>query len=295
MATLAELLAKRKQALNAGNKGKTVKPPEGRSKWRILPSWRPAGHAEPAIDHPFAQHFIKDGANALKAVYVCTDKTFGRPCAVCDAVQAGIKAHEHDPDMKKVLESARSTARILLNALHLDGPNPTTPVILEISPRLYDSFLNLTMEWGEEVLSLDAGSDVVIERTGKGLDTKYSITPLPASKSTKVDPSIMTKLNNLDDYVKQESEEQEKRALANVSAVSGLGMTARPSLSAPSRPALGSVAPDEGPDPTNDIPDAFAAAPAAAASAPSAAPTPAPAAQSVNDAELEALLNGLPG
>ncbi len=223
-----ELIAQKKASLKSGNRQKTVKPPEGRSKWRILPGWRTDG--DPTFYHDFGQHFIKDGTDTLKAVYVCVDKTFGKPCEVCGALEHAIK-NTSDDTMVELLKKSKASGRVLLNALHVDGDKPTEPQILELSPNTFAEFLNIVQEWGVEVLDLDGGKDVIIERTGKGLQTKYSLQV--AAKSVVVSADTMKKVVNLDEYVAQESEEQAKRALANLNAVAGMlpsPTAAKPSL-----------------------------------------------------------------
>src|SRR5690606_22511219 len=99
-------------------------------------------------------------------------------------------------------------------ALHRDGSEPGQPKILEIGPKLFGDFLGIIQEWGAETLDLDGGRDVIIERTGKGLSTKYSIQI--AAKSEPVPAAVMKQVKNLDEYVAQESDEQKVRAIANV-------------------------------------------------------------------------------
>lgn len=234
MTSLMELIAQKKAALKSGNRQKTVKPSEGRSRWRILPSWRPAGaEGSDQFWHDFGQHFIKDNTGAIKAVYVCVDKTYGKPCQVCDALQTAIRSSGDDA-MVNMLKEAGAGHRILVNALQVDGDNPTEPAILELAPGVFAEVLNIISEWGADVLDLANGKDIVIERTGKGKLTKYSVQI--GAKSQPVDPSVMKKVVNLDEYVAQESEEQAKRAIANLNAVAGMlpapsAGTGKPSLS----------------------------------------------------------------
>ena len=69
---LMELLKKKKQAMGAHRRAKTVKPGDGTSRFRILPGWDPENLA---FYHDFGQHFIKDLSGEIKAVYMCVDKT----------------------------------------------------------------------------------------------------------------------------------------------------------------------------------------------------------------------------
>lgn len=243
MSSLQALLKAKKQAIKnaTGRREQTTKPPAGKSRFRILPSWRPVGKDgkfDPQFYHEFGQHFIKKNKDDKKplAVYVCTDKTFDKPCPVCQAISEGISAATDD-DVKNNLASAVSRGRILLNALHVDGPDPKAPVILELSPTTFDQIIDIALDNGDEddedfniVTDVSAGVDVIITRTGVGLETKYSIQP--ALKGSKpVDPKKIGSLHNLDEYVMQEYEEGKNKAIGAISTVSGL-------LPPPSKPAL---------------------------------------------------------
>lgn len=289
MTSLMDLINQKKAALKSGNRQKTVKPQDGRSRWRILPSWR--GEGEGQFWHDFGQHFIKDSAGQIKAVYVCVDKTFNKPCPVCDALQSAVRS-SGDDTMANLLSEAKAGHRILVNALQVDGDNPAEPVILELAPGTFGEVLNIISEWGADVLNLADGKDIVIERSGKGKQTKYSVQI--AAKSMPVDASVMKKIVNLDEYVAQESAEQQARAIANLNAVAGM-------LPAPTagsgKPSLADLSVD-------DIDDAALAAlegtatkvaePAAepvkaAEAAPAPASTPA-APTTTGDSELDDLL-----
>lgn len=294
---LMELLKQKKAALSSNRRAKTHKPEDGRSRWRILPGWR--GADDPTFYHDFGQHFVKDAGGEVKAVYICVDKTFGKPCQVCSAVEHAIK-NTADDGMVELLKNTKAGHRILMNALHVDGPAPTEPVILEVAPSVFESIASIIMEWGEETLSLDAGKDIIIERTGKGKNTKYSVQI--AAKSAPVAADVMKKITNLDEYVAQESEEQASRALTNLSAVAGLLPSAAPAAKAPAAPSLRDLSIDEqdaalrelegevaAPAPAASAP-VEVAAPAPAAPAPASAVAPAAAPASTGDSELDQLL-----
>lgn len=303
MSALLELLKKKQQDMSASRKGRTAKIPDGGSRWRIMPSWRGEGQQ---FWHDFGQHFIKDAAGAMQAIYICTDKTFGKPCAVCDAVSHGIKG-AHDDATMKILQDAKSGARVLVNAMHLDSSEPQKMHVMEMPPTVFEQFVAICAEWeeaGESVLGAK-GKDIIIQRTGTGKNTKYTVQV--AAKATVVPPEACSKLNNLDDYVAQESSEQQTRALNSVRAVSGL-------LPAPSAGALPAAARgaamigDDDPyavatpparatrapvEEFEDVPDSVtmpAARPAAPAAAPAAASAPAAA---TGDADLDDLLASL--
>lgn len=296
MSSLMELLKQKKQALAANRRAKTVKPEDGRSRWRVLPSWRkPDAENADQFWHDFGAHYIKDQTGELKAIYICTDKTFGKPCEICSTVSHAIK-NTHDDEMVKLLQESRSTGRVLLNALRVDGENPNEPQILEIPPSVFEGMINIINEWGVEVLDLENGKDFVIERSGKGKNTKYSVQI--GAKSSSVDPAVMKKVQNLDEYVAQESEEAAQRALTNFRQVAGLLPSGVASAALPSaaaaKPAMASMVLDDD--------DAALAALEGSSKVVSEAPAPAAAsavaaavatAAVTDDADLDALLAGL--
>jgi hypothetical protein len=307
------------------SRAKTIKPNPPRSRYRILPSWRKTGNPEfdAVFWQDFGQHFIKDAAGAMKAVYICTDKTFGRPCEVCNIIAEGIRQSPDDATTKR-LEDARAGHRVLLNVLWLDGPTPTTPEILEIAPSVFNGrrgvggIVSLFTDW-PKLLDPVEGMDIVIEKSGTGFDTTYSVAVVGGGKP--VPPEALSKLHDLDEYVKQESEQAAKRAITSVASISGLMLPApTPAYVSPMAPAasLGDdtmmfkapeiampvAAPVGAPIVTAPVdaapvPVAPVAATAVAPVAPAVAPQPAPVAPvqpalaSTGDPELDALLKGL--
>jgi hypothetical protein len=271
MSNLMDLInAKRKEL--SRDRQKTVKPADGRGRYRILPSWRAEGGQ---FWHDFGQHYIKGDDGKVKAVYVCAERTFGKPCGVCEAMLHA-QSFISDDETMKLIQQAKATGRVLVNALVLDGPTPDTPQILELSPTTFNQFLAIMQEWGaEEVMDLATGKDIIIEKTGKGLDTKYTLQI--AAKSKPVDPAIMTKVANLDEYVAQESDEQQRRAITSLRSVAGILPGA--AASSPPRDKPLSSPPADDRDDTLDIPMTTVGAEAAE--------------ETSLDAELESLLDDL--
>lgn len=273
---LMELINSKKAALSQGKKQKTVKPPQDRSRWRILPGWN---KDNPTFFHDFGQHFIKDGTGEMKAVYMCVDKTYGKPCQICSAISHAIRASSDDA-MVDLLKQAGASGRVLVNALQISGDTPGDPVILELAPSTFNEILGILQEWGADVLDLQNGKDIIIERNGKGKLTKYAVQI--ASKSEPVPADVMKRVANLDEYVAQESAEQAARALANLTAVAGV----LPAPTAARKPALADLS-IEDVDSTLEMPgEPKHVAPATKAPA-------AKVADSTGDDELDALLEGL--
>jgi hypothetical protein len=275
-----ELLAKRKAATGGA---KTIKPKAGRNRYRILPGWRTNG--DPTFFHDFGQHFIKDAAGQVKAVYICADKTFGRPCEVCDAVAQGIAASTDDVTKKRI-EEAKSSGRVLLNVLELDGTQPTVPQILEVAPSVFNGkkgvggIIALFDEW-PNMLDPNTGHDIIVEKSGSGLDTAYSVQIAGSSKP--VPAEALTKLVDLDAYVMQENAQAQQRALASVRAVAGLPAPTQTYAPAALPPGAANAYTAQEPAPweaddTLDIGSLSNPVAAAAVAQPVAAPAPAPAA-----------------
>lgn len=231
MSALMDLINKKKQEINANNRAKTVKPPDGNSRWRILPSWRKQGDPDSEqFWHDFGSHYIKDQAEQMKAVYVCTEKTFGKPCEVCTAIAQSM-AYSTDDATVKALKEANASARVLVNAVQVDGASKEV-VVLELSPTAFAQVITVMQEWGD-VTALDdgqpnaTGRDITIERQGKGVNTKYVVQA--GNKATPLPADVMAKATNLDQYVAQESDTGKLKALTSIGAVSGLAALAAPS------------------------------------------------------------------
>lgn len=232
MTDIMDIVRKKKQAIQAssGRRENTHKPQPGKSKFRILPGWR---EGDPTFFQDFGQHFVKNQKDELQAVYMCVDKTYGQPCPICQSIEQGIM-RSTDDDITKALKESKSSSRVLFNALHLDGDDANTPIILDLSPTTAEKVLGLMEEYGN-ITDLDEGVDIIITRSGKGLNTEYTV--MPAPKSAPVDKAVLKNLHNLDEYVKQEFDQGRNKAIAAVSNISGLlppaASASAPKLSAP--------------------------------------------------------------
>lgn len=196
---------------------RTAKLNPGKNRVRILSGWRPA--EQHVWYHDFGQHFIKDAADQIQAVYVCAAGTFEKDCAVCDALLAAGRMVTDD-ETQKTLAKAKPSRTVLVNALMLDSSEPNTPVILELKRGVFGQLIEILEEWGPVAFfDPEKGQEIAIQRDGKGLNTTYTAQITP--KVYPVSAASMARLNNLDEYVKQESEEQERRAIGAVNSVAG--------------------------------------------------------------------------
>lgn len=181
---------------------KPVKPPVGKSRWRILPGW-----ATPAkFFHDFSNHFIKDKDGNTKAVFLCENKVFGRSCAVCDKIGDLIRGTKDDRILKLLKEST-SRVSYLVNAVRMDGENkdPKKPLLLELPTKAMDAYLLLMQERAGDGITLldpDEGRDIVITREGSGLTTTYALND--AAVNSKVDPEALGKVINIEEWLENE-------------------------------------------------------------------------------------------
>lgn len=205
-------LMKDKKASMA-RKDKASRPKPGANRIVLLPGWRK--EEQHVWFHEFGQHFLKNAAGEIKAVYPCAEATYGKPCAVCDGLAQAMRSTKDD-ELIKMLGEAKAGRDIMINALDLGGENPNTPVPYAIKRGVFSDLVTLIEEWGVQVFQ----KELVLTREGKGLNTKYSIQISP--KDAVVPAAVLGALVDLDDYVKQESEEQQTRALSVIGQLVGL-------------------------------------------------------------------------
>lgn len=217
--SIQDLIAgKQKEMAAKKSRQNTLKPQPGKHIYRILPSWR--GGDEKQFWHDFSMHFIKtpDSNGKPAAVYICTEKTFNKPCEVCDSIKK-LMAVSTDDDMTKQLKEAQSAQRYLMNATHVSGPEPEKAQVLEVGHGVFEAICNLIGEYGD-ITDVSTGIDIIITRTGAGLDTKYTV--MPAAKSQPVSKKALAELTNLDEFVAQENPAGETKALTAVGTIVGL-------------------------------------------------------------------------
>ena len=218
MSKLLELIKAKKSeiAQATGDYKKTIKPADGTSRYRILPAWKKGSEQ---FWHDFGQHYIKKDGKIL-AVMNCDNKTHGKNCAVCQAIEQGIHSSTDD-EMIEALTAAKSKGRYLVNAVEV-ARNPSQVEILELPTTAFNALLEAVQTYEEDgvnILAVDGGKDILIKREGTGLKTKYTVTVSP--KGTALADDIMDKVNDLDEYVGVPSSAVLNRALGAVQAVLG--------------------------------------------------------------------------
>jgi len=225
-AKLMQLMKNKKAALK--QKAKTLKPNPGANRYVLLPGWRKG--EEHVWFHEFGQHFIKNAADEIQAVYPCLEATYGNPCPICEGLNRAMKATTDDETVE-LLKKAKAGQSFLFNVLSLDSDDAGTPQILEVRKSVFGQIVDLIEEWGAAVFDPEAPQIITINRDGKGLNTKYTVQISP--KKHTLPSGVFGKINNLDEYVRQENEEQQRRALSAISSVAGLLPAASPAADKP--------------------------------------------------------------
>lgn len=294
MSSLQELLKKKRQdiAAKSGQREKAAKIPDGKSIMRVLPTWRKDGSEQ--FWHDYGMHWIKDDKGELKATYVCVDKTFNRPCDVCEAIN---RAYDHASDdlQIKALDQSKSRNRILINVLFRAGAgvDATKPVFVEVSPTMFGQIIDIAEEYGD-IIDPNDGLDLIVNKTGRGMDTKYTIQPCPPKKNQPVvDQAILDQMIDLDEWVNQEYEAGQIKALNAINSTVGLISADKP-VGALSHDGKGEFGADDDDDDMSDILDADYEEVEVKAEKVSDKPaSSAPVNQSVDDDELDDLLGDL--
>jgi hypothetical protein len=236
MALSPELLKLVKSSKNKHTRtGNSVQLKEGKTTIRILAK----GADQFWFD--FAVHWIKTEKNGKPvAVVGCKDEVFGEPCAICTAI-AQATAQATDQDEIDLIKEWKAKKGVLVNALVRSGPDKSeSPQIVELKPTVWAEIAGMIAEYQEaDVDLLDAakGQDFIVERRGKGLDTKYSV--MLAPKSNPVPVEAFDSMLDLKEYVEaQYFRGDETKALTAIANVTGVSVSVGNQIAAPRRSAM---------------------------------------------------------
>lgn len=229
--------AKKQFSANSGN---VIKLKEGKTRVRILMK-------DPTVPFhkEYAVHWIKTEIGGKpQAVVGCKHVSKDEPCEVCSAIDRAATAAS-DTDTVTLIKEWKGKRGVLVNALIRDGANAKDePQVLELTPTTFGNICGQIEEYALSdinVLDPNDGCDFIIERSGKGLDTKYN--PMIAPKSAPVPAGVLEKLIDLEDFVEKNffrgEEAKAVRLIAGATGIStaGLALTGpaakAPALAAP--------------------------------------------------------------
>ncbi|MDE4297048.1 hypothetical protein PXK56_17825 [Phaeobacter gallaeciensis] len=246
--------------------GRTTKPKEGRNIYRILAPTTQQAPWVPATGQFWADlgvHWIKpdDNAKPIAVVGDC-EVVYGKPSVINTAIGMAIDA-AMDEDSKKLYESWQARKSIIVNAI--DRSAGDTVVQLELTPTTFGKFLELLELYddsGQDITDPTSGVDIVITKTGKGLNTEYDVAVAPGV-SKPVTPDQLNGAEDLPKFIEANYfRGEEQKALNAIQQIAGIAV-----------PALG---------------NGGVATPTAALTSAAASVDPAPAATPTVDPEAEA-------
>jgi len=245
---------------------------------RVLPPWE--GADEPF--RVFGKHWNLGPEG--KTMVFCPRICFDKPCPICDNIDRTYKSKPDDAT-KEWLKSISASQRYFFNVIDMNDIDAGIQ-IAEFPKTVYVELLNIMVD-GEvgygDITGLEDGRDILIDKTGKGLSTRYAVrakhgaSPVPFH----IEPSDIP---NLDMMVRNESYENLKLIWEGKEPLPSEGRAALPPPAATPRiplvPASGTViettkvggthvAPPPVPDMTAELEAKAEAAAVAASAAPS--------------------------
>lgn len=170
--------------------------PQGTSVIRILPPWDATGMVALEV-YQHRIEYTEPGSSFTKYSWTCVERTFGKPCNICRGLKemrdAGINTEDWDP----------TTRQFYINALVMSDPNygriadalaPGTHVLMRIPKTVYDWVVScITNPQIGDITDVTSGLDIMVTKSGSGLDTRYACTMTPNGR-TPIDPAILSNL-----------------------------------------------------------------------------------------------------
>lgn len=149
-----------------GGEGKWWKPKLGKNTIRVLPE----GDYPEFYYHSILHYGFKDEEGGR--AYPCLS-AFNKPCPVCKLISK--ISMEQDPDVQAVASRLKPRHSFLMNII--DRSNPDKGVLVYSAPKgvMNEIITYLTdTEYGD-ITNVEEGYDFKIDRTGEGLQTRYSV------------------------------------------------------------------------------------------------------------------------
>lgn len=263
---MRDLMRKKKAEIKSRSGGdfKPASLKNGRNEIRLLPSWRkPSVDGEPvAFWAEFGQHWVKKipptgGKAKVEAVHVCPEATYGQECLICEVIGRGVSSAKDigDDDRIDLIKESNASQKYLVNALLLnDKELANTPTTFAFGPQIFEQICDIWQEYdneGIDILDPDEGVTLIINRSGSGMDTSYTVQASPKGRSAIEDKSVLENIPNIDEQIAVEfakaTEKKALRAICDVTGVlpSAFGLTGAHAISGSTVPALTSGIADD--------------------------------------------------
>jgi hypothetical protein len=229
----------------AGSGGKTSKPKEGRNTYRLVYKlfngderfWRDLG-----------VHWIKAALDAKPiAVVGDCDIVYQKPSVIKTAIDMAI-SNAVDEDSKKLYEEWKARPSVVINVINRgEGDNLE---VLELTTTTFGKVLDIIQLYeaeGQDVLDPNQGYDIVITKSGKGLQTNYdvAVAPLAPGKTFKpVTKDQLDRATNLDDFIAQNYfRGEEQKALNAIAQIAGIRVPQLTSIAGATTPVASLTSP----------------------------------------------------
>ena len=162
---------KEEAALAEMNKGKFHKLHNGKNKVRFLPAKLGA-----QVFVKASQHFVQVGSMERGVSFNCPRKMANQPCLVCnDAEFLGATGSSVDYDLAGKLFA---NFRVYGNVIDREHPE-IGPVTLAFGKKVYDELIKIRKDEadGGDFTDPVEGFDIIIEKSGELLNTRYAVRP----------------------------------------------------------------------------------------------------------------------
>jgi hypothetical protein len=274
----------------SGGSSKTVKPKDGRNTYRLLAPTPAQAPWVPASGQYWADlgvHWIKADKNGkpLAVVGDC-DTVYQQPSVLNTAIEMAINS-AMDEESKELYNEWKAKKSVLLNVVDRSG-NADEAVPLELTGTTFGKVMDLVGVYddaGRDLTDPLTGVDIIITKTGKGLNTKYEVMVDPAP-SKPVSPEVLSRTVDLHAFIAQNFfRGEEQKALNCIAQIAGVAVPALtgPATSAGVRTPTAALS-----SPAAAVADASVASAAAAPATTATAPAPAVAAAPVEDPAIAA-------
>lgn len=229
---LRNLIASGVNKYNRANSQRT-KPKEGVNRYRILAPSR----AEAAWVRPSGQFYADIGVHWIKAdkngkplaVVGCHSIMNDQPCPVCTAIDLAL-ANAVDQDSEELYKSWKPNKSVWVNAIDRSKGSATgeDPIVLELPMGVWGKVWDLAQQYADEgqwIFDADAGVDIAISKSGRGLNTEYQVNVAAGNNHKPVDKAVFGKLVNVFEMAQKEFfRGDEQKALNIITQVSGVAL-----------------------------------------------------------------------
>lgn len=219
----------------SGGSGKTIKPKDGRNTYRLLAPTPAQAPWVPASGQYWADlgvHWIKADKNGKPLVVVgdC-DTVYQQPSPLNTAIEMAINS-AMDEESKELYQDWKPNKSVIINVL--DASMGDDPQPLELTPTTFGKvmdLINIYDDAGQDITHPLTGVDIIITKTGKGINTKYDVAVSPAP-SKPIAADVLGRTIDLHAFIAQNYfRGEEQKALNAIAQIAGVAV---PALTGPS-------------------------------------------------------------